>query len=165
MLYVTFGRDFCKGKYILDTRIYFRQHKRPEWFEDPFVKEFLMKIDGTTVLFEEALKDKFGHGISTEMISTGCKTLCDIYYNTDEDLIFYGTAMGNNCYPFLFQIAENRKVRIFLEHYPDFDNSYFTRGMLISEKTGLPYTEDTFADEFSDWSYWVSYGDTDEGEY
>ena len=27
-------RENCKEKYILDTRIYFRRNKKPEWFAD-----------------------------------------------------------------------------------------------------------------------------------
>lgn len=33
MLNIVFGRDNCKDKkYILDPRIYFTKHKKPEWF-------------------------------------------------------------------------------------------------------------------------------------
>lgn len=94
MLNVIFGRDFCTREYVLDTRIYFRRNKRPEWFSDPFVQRFIYDIDGSTVLFEEALKDKNGHGISTEWLSTGCKTLCCIYYDK-RNTLFYGSAMGD----------------------------------------------------------------------
>ena len=76
MLNIIFGRDFCLRDYILDTRSYFTDFKRPEWFSDPFIQKFIYEIDGSTVLFEEALKDRRGHGISMEWLSTGCKTLC-----------------------------------------------------------------------------------------
>lgn len=149
MLLVSFGREGRPGKYILDTRIYFRKHKKPEWFQDEFVQRFLKEIDGTTVLFEEALKDKFGHGISTEMMSTGCKTLCCIYFNRNDNLIFYGTAMGDNCYPFLLEMARTRDIKIFLEHYPDVDSKYYEEG-LICDENGKPYTEYEFEDAYMD---------------
>ena len=38
MLKIIFGRENCKD-FILDTRIWFRKNKKPEWFEDPFVKK------------------------------------------------------------------------------------------------------------------------------
>ncbi len=98
MLNIIFGRENSPD-FVLDTRIYFRRNKKPEWFEDEFVKRFLKEIDNSTVLFEEALKDYRGRGISTGMISTGCKTLCDIYYH-GSDTIFYGSGMGDNCIPF-----------------------------------------------------------------
>ena len=76
MLTLVFGRNNVNQElFCLDTRIYFRKHKKPQWFEEHFVKRFLKAIDNTTVLFEEALKDYRGHGISTEMISTGCRAL------------------------------------------------------------------------------------------
>lgn len=150
MLNVIFGREnLGDRKYVLDTRIYFSRNKKPEWFENDFVKAFLMDVDGTTVLFEEALKDVFGHGISTEMISTGCKTLCDIYYCTDTKVIFYGSAMGNNCYPFLLDIAREREVWIFLEHYPLIDDKYFDEGLIFHNGKALSSFE--FDCAYSDW--------------
>lgn len=56
MLNIVFGRDNCEDPgYILDPRIYFTKHKKPEWFENDFVKRFLKEIDGSEVLFEEGL--------------------------------------------------------------------------------------------------------------
>lgn len=144
-----FGREHCKGKKIvLDTRIYFSNHKKPFWFSDPFVQKFLKGVDGTEVLFEEALKDKYGHGISTQMISTGCKTLCDIYFD-EEGLWFYGTAMGDNCLEYMFEIAREREVNLFYEHYPYIDSKYFEDGLVCHN--GKPVTEYEFDDMYSDW--------------
>lgn len=148
MLNIIFGRENCHHDYVLDTRIYFTENKRPEWFEGDFVKKFLMTIDGTTVLFEEALKDKYGHGISTEMMSTGCKTLCDIYYDT-RGIWFYGSAMGDNCVPFLMDIAREKEVNIFLEHYMDIPTEYFEEGLIM--KDGVVLGEYDYDDAYSDW--------------
>lgn len=148
MLNIIFGRDFCKQDYVLDTRVYFRRHKKPEWFEDDFVKKFLMGVDGTTVLFEEALKNRWGHGISTDKISTGCKTLCCIYYDT-EGKWFFGSAMGDNCVPYLMEIARNKEVNIFLEHYMDIPNEYFEEGLV--RKDGIILGEYDFDDAYGDW--------------
>ena len=91
MLHVIFGREEIGEKnYVLDNRIFFRRNKKPEWFEDDFVKEFLYEIDGSKVIAQEALLDYRGRGISTEMISTGCKSLCCIYY-CYKDHIFNGS--------------------------------------------------------------------------
>ena len=150
MLNVVFGREPFEEwvDFIPDARIYFSQHKRPEWFEDPFVKKFLAFIDGTEVLFEEALKDKFGHGISTEMISTGCKTLCCIYLG-ERDKVFYGTTMGENCYPFLLELARERDITIVSEHYPLIEDKYFDEGLIRID--GKPITITEFEDAFCDW--------------
>ena len=148
VLNIVFGRENCKKKYVLDTRIYFRRNKKPWWFENDFVKKFLKAIDRCEVLFEEALKDEAGHGISTEMMSTGCKTLCSIYYNT-EDIIFYGSAMGDNCIPFLMEIARHKDVNIFLEHFMDIDSKYFEEGLIY--KDGVLLSEWDYEDAFCDW--------------
>lgn len=132
MLNLVFGRENIPdgSKMILDTRIYFRKHKKPEWFEDDFVKRFLKVVDKSEVLFEEALKDYKGRGVSTDKISTGCKTLCDIYYNEDTSLWFYGTALGANCLPFLLEIVREKDVNLFFQHYPPFPEEFFEENLI-----------------------------------
>lgn len=132
MLNLVFGREKVPSdaKMVLDTRIYFRKHKKPEWFEDNFVKRFLKVVDKSEVLFEEALKDYKGRGISTDKISTGCKTLCDIYYSDDSSLWFYGTALGANCLPFLLEIVREKDVNLFFEHYPPFPKEFFNERLI-----------------------------------
>lgn len=56
MLNIVFGRENLE-EFELDARLIFRRNKKPEWFQDEFVRQFLKEIDGTTVLFEEALLD------------------------------------------------------------------------------------------------------------
>ena len=121
MLNIVFGRENLE-EFELDARLIFRRNKKPEWFQDEFVRQFLKEIDGTTVLFEEALLDYKGRGISTEMISTGCKTLCCIYFL---DGWFYGSLLGDNCVPFLLKIAKKKDVNIMLEHYMDIPDGDF----------------------------------------
>lgn len=114
------------------------------WFEDDFVKRFIYEIDHSVVLFEEALKDYRERGISTKKISTGCKTLCCIYYDT-ENLVFNGSCLGNNCLPFLVEISE-KKV---MEHYTDFPEYYFENGKIsVDGKIAGQYDYD---DAFSGW--------------
>ena len=121
MLNIVFGRENLE-EFELDARLIFRRNKKPEWFQDEFVRQFLKEIDGTTVLFEEALLDYKGRGISTEMISTGCKTLCCIYFL---DGWFYGSLLGDNCIPFLLKIEKKKDVNIMLEHYMDIPDEDF----------------------------------------
>ena len=152
MLNIIFGRENIPHENIpnvvLDPRDYFFLYKKPEWFEDPFVKEFLKVVDNTTVLFEEALKDYKGRGISTLMISTGCKTLCCIYFLSNE-LIFNGSAMGNNCLPFLVRIAQEKDITIFLEHYADFPRESFS--LVDMYCNGVLLDPDKYEDAFCDW--------------
>lgn len=150
MLNIIFGRDNCPTEdYVLDTRIYFSEYKEPWWFENDLVKKFLKEIDGSEVLFEEALKNYLGHGISTEMMSTGCKTLCCILHDNSGKW-FYGSAMGDNCVPFLVEIARKKEVYIFLEHYMEIPTEYFDEGV-IRAYNGPVLGEYDYDDLFSDW--------------
>lgn len=148
MLDIIFGRENVKGNYILDTRIYFRREKKPEWFQDHFVQRVLKEVDHVDVLFEEALRDRFGHGISTEQISTGSKTLILIYFDK-QDRLFNGSAMGDNCLKFLFEMARKRDIRVFFEHYPYIDSEYFEEGLVTMN--GKILGEYDFDDAYCDW--------------
>ena len=152
MLDVIFGRDFCKEDYVLDTRVYFKKHKKPEWFSDLFVQKFLKDIDKCEVLFEEALKDRWGHGISTEMISTGSKTLCCIYYDK-ENKLFYGSAMGDNCVPYLMEISRKKDVRIFLEHMMGITSEYFEEGLI--RINGKVVSEKEYIEDYCKWTEYM----------
>lgn len=50
------------------------------------MKRFLYEVEGTTVLFEEVLKNKLGRGISAEKICTGCQSLCNVYFDTENKI-------------------------------------------------------------------------------
>ena len=39
--------------------------EKTEWFDDPFTKRVIKKIDQADVVFAEALKNRYGKGIST----------------------------------------------------------------------------------------------------
>ena len=82
------------------------------------------------------------------MVSTGCKTLCDIYYHGN-NTIFYGSGMGDNCIPFLMEIAAHNDITIVLEHYMDFPGEYFEKKLVRINGTVL--TQDTYDDAYSDW--------------
>ena len=149
MINVIFGRENSdRSRFVLDSRTWFRKNKKPEWFEDDFVKRFLKDVDGSEVLFEEALKDYRGRGISTDKISSGCKTLCDLYYCNDNS-IFNGSMMGDNCIPFIMEIAENKDFTMVLEHYMDFPPEAFEKGLI--EINGQKVDQDGYDDAYSDW--------------
>lgn len=149
MLHINFGRESVGEKnYVLDNRIFFRRYKKPQWFEDSFVKEFLLNIDGSKVIAQEALLDYRGRGISTEMISTGCKSLCCIYF-CHYGNIFNGSMMGDNCIPYLMRVAAKHDVTIVLEHYMDFPHEYFSRGEIMMN--GKLLGQYDYDDAFSDW--------------
>lgn len=148
MLSIIFGGAFC-GECIMDNRIWFRRNKKPEWFEDDFVKRVIRTIDKAEVLFEEALKDRFGHGMSTDKLSSGSKTLISIYYHPE--LQFNGSMMGDNCIPFLMEIARKVDVHIMLEHYMDLRDE----DMPFVLVDGKPVTMREYEMKYCEWAEWV----------
>ncbi len=104
MLNFIIGRENVDmSKVCLDSRTYFKRHKKPEWFTDPFAVRVIKEIDKAEVLFEEALKNRFGHGMSTLELSTGTKTL--LLLRNRPGYIYYGSLMGDNCVPFLMELV------------------------------------------------------------
>lgn len=152
MLDIIWGRENVPKelvpKVVMDSRIFFRKNKKPVWFEDPFVKEFLLEIDRAQVLFQEALLNYKGEGFSTTELSTGSKTLCCIRF--EHNRIFYGGQLGDNCLPFLVRMAEERDIVILLEHYADFTPEDIAKGVIRCH--GVIVDQDGYDDAFSDWS-------------
>lgn len=152
MLTIIFGRENVpeelKPKVYLASPDFFELYKKPEWFSDPFVQEFLMAIDGTEVLFEEALKDYKGRGISTMMISTGCKTLCCVYFHPER--IFYGSLMGDNCMPFLLRIADKQDITLVFEHCVIFEEEHYVNHVIMNNGKRICNGDD-FDDSYAVW--------------
>ena len=140
MLDVVFDRNKCSRDPIFYPDFYFTFYKRQEWFTDPFVKDFISVIDGSTILFEEAVCNKFGHGISTENISTSCKLLCDLYFDRTRR-IFSGADLTANCIPFLMKIASIRNICMLFEDFVDLDEKYFYDGLISMNNKIITYEE------------------------
>lgn len=113
-------------------------------------------IDQAEVLFEEAMKDRFGHGMPPDYLSSGTKTLISIYYRPE--LQFNGSMMRDNCVSLLMEIARVQDVHIMLEHFMnlrDEDMEYVT-------VDGQRVTMYEYECKYSEWAEWV---DTCSEEY
>lgn len=151
MLNIIFGRRNAGElgeDYILDNRFYFKYNCRDYSFSDPFVKKFIKDIDKADVIVEGALKDEAGYYISVQELSTGCKTLCCLYFD-GEYYMFYGTMLGNNCVPYLMEIARNKDISILLEHYMDIPTKYFNEGIVYVNNKVV--SEEDYDDLYSAW--------------
>lgn len=147
-LNIILGRENTDiDKIWLDSDSYFTDYKRPEWFETDFARRVIKEVDQVEVLFEEALKNRFGRGISTEQLSSGVKTLLLMKFNPGP--IYYGSMMGDNCVPFLMEIVREREedTPLLLEHFMDFPYEY--EGMLKLD--GNPISIDDYEDAVATW--------------
>lgn len=141
---------------VLNSPYFFFKHKDPSWFADPFIQECISAIDHATVITGEVIRDYKGVSVSTEVLSTGTKTLCCMYYDTEH--IFYGSLLGNNCLPFLVRIAENRDITVLFEHYADFTAEDVAKGIL--RHNGVILDQRAYDCGFSAWN-----ASTEEDDY
>lgn len=163
MLDIVYGR-LNAPKCILDSRVFFAEHKKPEWFQNKFIQRVIKEIDGAEVIFEEALKSKFGHGMSPDKLSTGSKTLICIYFY--RDLMFYGTQLGNNCYPFLFEMAKDSDISIMVENLVPVVRPYMGQFTMDYGKPVNDYWEfDAYCHrEYDRWNKFMGFYDEEDDE-
>ncbi|MDR1641983.1 MAG: DUF4869 domain-containing protein [Clostridiales bacterium] len=82
----------------------FRYSFKPEWFDDPFVKEMVKDVD-KSVLVNHLLTYNFrGESMPTEGISGGVKTLIAMYKRPN--YLYRGNAMGGNCAKWVVEIGK-----------------------------------------------------------
>lgn len=116
MLYIHFG---ALPAQLSDPDIFFNNHMRPEWFEDPFVKHICLAVDGTTVHSAYQMENPTFGPINCRILSMSCKNTI-LAYKTDK--IIPATFMGNNCAPLVFEISKHKDLTITLEYLMDFGN-------------------------------------------
>ena len=78
-----------------------------EYLETDFSKSVVKRIDKSDVYNKNIIVSPILGGIPPERLSGGSKTLICINYT---DWIFSITAMGENCYPILAEIAEKKDI-------------------------------------------------------
>ncbi len=103
---------------IIDVDAYFNLFKQPIWFTDPFVRLVIKEIDKSEVISDEYIKSPVFGGISPERLSSGTKAL--ILMKMASQFTVYATRCGDNCLPFILQLAEEQDVTILLHHCPKF---------------------------------------------
>lgn len=80
------------------------------WFQDPFVREVLEKIDHIDQIIGTALHNKItGHTHSPRELSTGCKTVI-LMYKFPEHI--FQARFGDNCIELVEKLASTRDVTV-----------------------------------------------------
>ena len=149
MLNIIFGAVFCPDC-VMDPRVWFQRNKMPEWFSDPFAQRIIKDIDEADVLFEEALRDRWGHGMPPDYLCSGTKTLLCIYHSPET--WFNGNMMGENCVPYLLEMAKTMDIHVQLEYLMKFENDEDFKWILVD---GKPVDRYEYEDCFSDYGYWL----------
>lgn len=94
----------------VDSRAFFSNKKKVEWFKDPFVQEIIGTVDHCRVIDGFVLENEEGNVIPPEYLSTGSKTAICVY--EFPELIFNATQMGDNAFAFVLKLAKTRDVTV-----------------------------------------------------
>lgn len=110
--------QFNRDIHVIDIDEHFMLAKKPEWFKDPFVRKVIREIDKSEVTGDDRIESPVFGDISTVNLSTGCKAL--IIMRMQPEFIVYATRCGDNCAPYILELAENQDLRILLHHCMEF---------------------------------------------
>lgn len=88
-----------------------------EWFTDDYVKTLIKSIDNSDVQTANLIISPIFGPISCEGLSGGVKTLIMLYKMPEIEL--WGSAMGDNCMPYVFDIASKQNITLKFSHIPE----------------------------------------------
>jgi hypothetical protein len=100
---------------------YFDDEYEDDWFEDSYVKKLIKAIDNTEVCDDGTLYNEVLGGIVKSQLSTGVKGLI-LLYKTDCKI--NGDRLGDNCWEYVFEIAQSKDINIVLRHIPEFPTDF-----------------------------------------
>lgn len=116
MLKIIFG-DVDNAIYHPPT--YFDNRYEDEWITAPLTVKMIQDIDKSEVIGPHLIQSPVLGPISVKDISGGVKTLILMAYD-ESGKIFNASACGDNCTPWIVEIAKSKDLTINLHHVMDF---------------------------------------------
>ena len=118
MIHIRFERS---PNTLVTASNYFNYNYEKEWFRDPLVKQVVQDIDHSTVIADAVIDSPVLDIIGPEKLSNGAKTLILMLKEPEHE--FNGTAIGDNCGPWMIRIGKMHDItvvftRIFRFHPP-----------------------------------------------
>ena len=98
---------------------YFDAVYETEWLTSEMSKRIIKQVDDSEYISGEYIESPVFGGISPRDLSTGCKALLILL--NENNVIVSGDRMGDNCYPLLLEMAEERDITITLCHYVELE--------------------------------------------
>ena len=108
---------------IYNTDVYFDNVYEDKWLTDDFAKRLIKSVDKSTVVSGQSINSPYLGVISPEKLSGGVKTV--ILLKNCKGEIFNASTCGNNCAPFILEIAAKEDITIYLEHLMNFGKKHF----------------------------------------
>lgn len=121
MLNIHFG--ISPNKVIISTREYFNHKLSHDCLTTDFAKDIIRKIDNSEVLSNRAIDSPVLGIVPPDSISGGAKALLIAMFKEDDGKYLMLEQMGENCYPFLYDIAKRKDILLYTEMIPVFDYS------------------------------------------
>lgn len=120
MLNIFFGN---MPEAIYNTAVYFDNTYQDEWLTSDFAKKVIKKIDKSNVLGPHAVESPVLGVISPEKLSGGTKTL--LLLDNQPENVYNASTCGDNCAPFLLQLAKEKDITVNLRHLMNFGKKKF----------------------------------------
>lgn len=125
MLKIFFG-DMEEAIFNID--MYFNNVYEEQWLTDEFAVRAIREIDQSEVLGLNAIHSPFLGIISPEKLAGGTKTL--LLKKNCPNMVFNASTCGDNCAPFILELAENHDLTINLRHLMNFGKDTFNAYIL-----------------------------------
>lgn len=122
MIYVlcgTINRETAPRQYIHDIDGYFDGYFKEEWVRNEWADRVLKEIDKSIFVAPKIVESPVLGTISHEWISGGSKQL--IMMNMEQDVVYDGDNLGDNCWPLLLELGKVRDIMMSLSYYPVFE--------------------------------------------
>lgn len=132
--------------YVRNADSFFSTTFKKDWLNNEFVRKMILDIDKTKVVQDRCLESPILGMISPLELSSGVKELICIY-NIPEPYIYKGSIMGDNCFPWLFEITKTKDVHMFLNYCPELPLN-MELNAIFTDSCKLVTTEEEFVYEF-----------------
>lgn len=142
MLKIDYG---CSNDAIFSVDYEFEDYFEMNWLNDPFTKRVLDEIDNCHIENGIMVDNDQGYTFSIFEISGGAKALLLCYYL--DNVKIHGILFGDNCTNLLLEIAENKDIIIYLEHFLQFNPEKFKAFSILKNRAYKDYKE--YFDELS----------------
>ncbi len=116
MLNIIIGRE-VEGKISYSSNYFNRKHT-VDWLNNPLAKEIIKGIDNSVHIKDNLIESPVLGAIPPRMLSTGCKGVL-ILLNMPSGIIISGERFGDNCFPWLSRVGEEKDIYISLAHSLD----------------------------------------------
>lgn len=145
MLNIIIELDRVQDK-ISSPSDYFDANYENSWLNSPLAKEIIKGIDKSDHIKDSYIESPVLGAIPPHMLSGGCKG-CLILLN-EPDVIIRGESFGDNCFPWLSRIGEEKDITITMHHFLNaFSSTDFAMTARIVNSGKIIHSADEFSFE------------------